>query len=83
MLNSNKSEKSKCNFKAEYFYKIKHICESEPQCVFESWKIKSEKNLNNWYKYLSVFMHSNYNQNSEQFNKTFKNKCIYCISDFF
>ena len=83
MLSSNESEEDKHDFRAECFYKVKHIYESGLQCVFESWKIESEKDLNNWYKYLSVLMHSNHNQNSEQSNEVFKSECIYCVSDLF
>ena len=67
MSSSNEYEEDKYDFRVEHFYKVKCICEGEPECVFESWKIESEKDLNNWYKYLSVLVHSNHNQNSEQF----------------
>ena len=62
---------------------MKHICEGKSQCVFKSWKIESEKDLNNWYKYLSMLIHSDHNQNSEQFNKAFKSECIYCVLNLF
>ena len=67
MLNSNEPEEDKYNFKTKHFYKVNYIYKNELECVFEPWKIENEKNLNNWYKYLSVLMHLNYNQNSEQF----------------
>ena len=47
MLSSNESEEDKYDFKAECLYEVNHICEGGLKCVFKSWKIESEKDLNN------------------------------------
>ena len=47
MSSSDESEEDKHDFRAEHPYKVKHICEGGLQCVFEPWKIESEKDLNN------------------------------------
>ena len=83
MSSSDESEEDERDFGAERPYEVKRICEGGPQCVFEPWKIESEKDLNNWYKYLSVLVHPDHNQNSEQSNEAFKSECIYCVPDLF